>query len=386
MAGSEAATTSESEPGATSRSGAAGSGAAIAASSTAIDPIAGRNSDAGRATITPVTLVAATARRPRRSTRPGSRRSPTAPRSDRSRGRPRQPGRTARCRRGPAPHAPITPDPPIPITYGRPTGARQAVAPARPRLPRARSASGADARPRQARASSRTPGPGGSTGGPDRTSSTASPAFAPAAAVSRQWFDHRRPLVISVSPPSASAVPTRYSRFRSLLPPNASGRRSSRLTQTSTRRPAPPRTVAADASGDGPSNRRNRAVGGGRHRPMVAAYHRPMATRVSPAERPTTIGQHAGMERSIAISRRRSARSSCTRRSCRPRRATRPASTTTATARPRSTSSRASARYTWGPTGLEHEMTARPATSSTSRPARSTSRRTLRRPNRWSSC
>src|SRR5262245_22362211 len=32
------------------------------------------------------------------------------------------------------------------------------------------------------------------------------------------------------------------------------------------------------------------------------AYHRPMATRISPGERHTTAGQHAGMERSIAIS------------------------------------------------------------------------------------
>jgi len=31
-------------------------------------------------------------------------------------------------------------------------------------------------------------------------------------------------------------------------------------------------------------------------------YHRPMATRISPADRHTTIGQHPGMERSIAIS------------------------------------------------------------------------------------
>jgi uncharacterized RmlC-like cupin family protein len=36
---------------------------------------------------------------------------------------------------------------------------------------------------------------------------------------------------------------------------------------------------------------------------MVAAYHRPMTTRISPGERLTTTGQHAGMERSIAISR-----------------------------------------------------------------------------------
>ena len=36
---------------------------------------------------------------------------------------------------------------------------------------------------------------------------------------------------------------------------------------------------------------------------MVATYHRWMATRISPSDRVTTVGQHAGMERSIAISR-----------------------------------------------------------------------------------
>lgn len=35
---------------------------------------------------------------------------------------------------------------------------------------------------------------------------------------------------------------------------------------------------------------------------MVAPYHRPMATRITPADRLTSVGQHAGMERSIAIS------------------------------------------------------------------------------------
>jgi uncharacterized RmlC-like cupin family protein len=36
---------------------------------------------------------------------------------------------------------------------------------------------------------------------------------------------------------------------------------------------------------------------------MVAAYHRAMATRIRPADRQTAVGQHAGMQRSIAISR-----------------------------------------------------------------------------------
>ena len=46
-----------------------------------------------------------------------------------------------------------------------------------------------------------------------------------------------------------------------------------------------------------------RIGGPGRHAADgTRPYHRPMATRISPADRHTTIGQHAGMERSIAIS------------------------------------------------------------------------------------
>jgi uncharacterized RmlC-like cupin family protein len=35
---------------------------------------------------------------------------------------------------------------------------------------------------------------------------------------------------------------------------------------------------------------------------VPASYHREMAVRITPADRRTTIGQHPGMERSIAIS------------------------------------------------------------------------------------
>ncbi len=35
---------------------------------------------------------------------------------------------------------------------------------------------------------------------------------------------------------------------------------------------------------------------------VPGSYHRPMAIRISPSDRHTTVGQHAGMERSIAIS------------------------------------------------------------------------------------
>jgi uncharacterized RmlC-like cupin family protein len=36
---------------------------------------------------------------------------------------------------------------------------------------------------------------------------------------------------------------------------------------------------------------------------VTGPYHRPMATRISPADRRATVGQNPGMERSIAISR-----------------------------------------------------------------------------------
>ena len=92
---------------------------------------------------------------------------------------------------------------------------------------------------------------------------------------------------------------------------------------------------------------------------MVAAYHRPMATRITPADRLTTVGQHAGMERSIAISRPTVG-------------AERLYTAIVSTAPGDSTRVHhhgdcetsiyilsGKARYTWGPTGTEHEMTAR---------------------------
>ena len=109
-----------------------------------------------------------------------------------------------------------------------------------------------------------------------------------------------------MSAPSAMAAPTRNSRLRSLLPPNASGSRSSRLIQTS--------TSAAEALGERRQRLQRRrlveereagtAGSGGRwHAAMVRArIIGPMATRITPADRLTTVGQHAGMERSIAIS------------------------------------------------------------------------------------
>ena len=93
-------------------------------------------------------------------------------------------------------------------------------------------------------------------------------------------------------------------------------------------------------------------------RRMVAAYHRPMATRISPPTGVTTVGQHAGMERSIAISRPTVG-------------SERLYSSIVSTAPGDKTRIHhhgdcetsiyilsGTARYTWGPTGLEHAMTA----------------------------
>ena len=91
---------------------------------------------------------------------------------------------------------------------------------------------------------------------------------------------------------------------------------------------------------------------------MVAAYHRPMATRISPLDRHTTVGQHSAMERSIAISRPTVG-------------ADRLYTAIVSTAPGERTRIHhhgdcetsiyivaGAARYTWGPTGLEHAMTA----------------------------
>ena len=91
---------------------------------------------------------------------------------------------------------------------------------------------------------------------------------------------------------------------------------------------------------------------------MVSTYHPRMATRISPSDRVTTVGQHAGMERSIAISRP-------------PVGSERLYSSIVSTAPGDKTRIHhhgdcetsiyivsGVANYTWGPTGLEHAMSA----------------------------
>lgn len=83
-----------------------------------------------------------------------------------------------------------------------------------------------------------------------------------------------------------------------------------------------------------------------------------MATRISPGDRLTTVGQHAGMERSIAISRptvgSQQLYSSIV--------STAPGDRTRIHHHGECETSiyivAGSARYTWGPTGLEHAMDA----------------------------
>ena len=91
---------------------------------------------------------------------------------------------------------------------------------------------------------------------------------------------------------------------------------------------------------------------------MVAAYHRPMTTRISPGERLTTTGQHAGMERSIAISQPTIG----AQRLYTAIVSTAPGDKTRIHHHGDCETSiyilSGAARYTWGATGLEHEMSA----------------------------
>ena len=169
-------------------------------------------------------------------------------------------------------------------------------------------------RGRSRRAARRAAGsaPGGSSGGPLRTRWTSRPAFAPAAAVSRQWFDQRRPDVISVSAPSASAAPTRNSRFRSLLPPNASGSRSSRLIQTST----PPPSAAenrARAAGAATARRAAGTAAARRSPEAHRAEHRRIVARCYAAGTPMTPTSPPPA-RAVAPGSRRPARCAQSRR------------------------------------------------------------------------
>ena len=110
----------------------------------------------------------------------------------------------------------------------------------------------------------------------------AEPGPAPAAAVSRPWFDQRRPTVTSVSAPSASAAPTRNSRLRSLLPAERERQQVLALDPDARRRPP----SAAEKRGEAVQRRRSvdQAKRGNRGRSGVQVGTRAMV-------RPRIIGR-----------------------------------------------------------------------------------------------
>ena len=254
------------------------------------------------------------------------------------------------------------------MTYGRRPAARSSATTAVRAAPRARrgrrSRSGGPSR--RAARPGRCPGSAAPSAGRTATRWTSRPARAPAAAVSRAWFDQRRPVVTSASAPSASAAPTRNSRLRSLLPPNASGSRSSRLIQSSTRPPRAADSRGSGPSGDGPSSSADSAGTGpdrgsrsARDAMVAGPYHRPMATRITPADRShddRPARRHGALDRDLGAARRQRPALLVDRLDGTGRQD--PRSTTTASARRRSTSCPGARRYTWGPTGLEHAFDA----------------------------
>ena len=179
--------------------------------------------------------------------------------------------------------------------------------------------------------------------------------------MSRQWLDQRRPLVTSVSAPFgqrgadeelevAQLVATERERKEVLtLDPDLDvmskcGREPGHHVE---------RRWAIEQAEPGPRR------GGDGHDRMVAAYHRPMATRITPADRLTSVGQHAGMERSIAISRPTVGADHLYTAIV----STAPGDRTRIHHHGDCETSiyilSGAARYTWGVTGLENEMTAR---------------------------
>jgi hypothetical protein len=120
----------------------------------------------------------------------------------------------------------------------------------------------------------------------------------------RGWTSAAR--VTRQSAPSASA-PRQNSRLRSLLPPNARAagpRVDPQLDPSTQGRTQPWQRVQRRRAAEQLEPREPRRVGTqvSTRRMVRASYHPPMATRIGPADRQTTIGQHPGMERSIAIS------------------------------------------------------------------------------------
>ena len=226
-------------------------------------------------------------------------------------------GRLVERARWPArtwPTAPATPQPPTPMTYGRRPAAAQVgddpLDERRRAPPGPRSRPGGPSR-RAARRAGR-PGSAGRSAGPDSTRWTSSPARAPAAAVSRQWFDQRRPVVTrrvgalgqgradeELEVAQLVAAERERQQVLALDPdarPAAEGRREPRQ-RLQRRRPVEQREPREIGRVGRPGWH-----GADGSRPVSS---RPMATRITPADRLTTVGQHAGHGALDRRSRRR---------------------------------------------------------------------------------
>ena len=276
--------------------------------------------------------------RPRPTTRPACV-PPVADgrRARRARRRRPRPGRTTSSGGHElARRAPIAPAPPTPMTYGR--------LPGRPQLGATRrdDASRPLARDRPSRAGGRWPRAArrardARTGRSSRRAGQHEMDVEPG----RRPGGGRQPAVVGPAPAArderVGAIGQRRADQELEVPQLVAAERERQqvlaLDPDSTR---PPSAVAEarQAAGAATAGRTARKRGGSRadrDRYARLSIGVAMATRITPADALDDVGQHAGMERSIAISAPRSAPAACTRRSSRPRPATRPASTTTAT-------------------------------------------------------
>ncbi len=220
----------------------------------------------------------------RPAARPGCRPSPTA-----------RPGRPARTRRRATwstssrprdtwPIAPVTPEPPIADhRRRRPAARRSATTRSRSAARSARSSVAAWWTVAPSSSSSTTPGLGGSVGGPDRTRWTSRPARAPAAAVSRAWFDQRRPDVTRHVGTLGQRGPDEVLQVAQLVP--AEGQRQQVLAldpqlgaAAEGRRQARQRRERRRAVEQREPREAGRIGGPGRHAADgTRPYHRPMA-------------------------------------------------------------------------------------------------------------
>ena len=207
-----------------------------------------------------------------------------------------------------------------------------------------------------------------------------------------QWFDQRRPVVIrrvravgqrrtdeELEIPQLVAAERERQQVLALDPDlGPAAERGRQARQRRERRRSVEQTRSA---GSGPRSASSGARG--RWYPLVSSAHGRPRHPGRPPHHGRPASRHGALDRDLAPDGR--LRRGSIRRSSRPRPATGPGSTTTATAKPRSTSCPARRPTRSDRPGSRTRFDATPATSSTSRPARSTSRPTRRRPSRSSS-